>query len=149
MRSDDANDPVPQDIAEFLSFFEKHLGELSFPDVNRDTLRGLAESVRTEAAALDALEQQVEAQRQALESARSELRRLSERGLAYARVYADGKDGLDARLAALSISHGGAPASEPARKPRGRDKAKAKQDADAPGQPRELPFAEAASSEAA
>jgi len=149
MRSDDANDPVPQDIAEFLSFFEKHLGELSFPDVNRDTLRGLAESVRTEAAALDALEQQVEAQRQALESARSDLRRMSERGLAYARVYADGKDGLDAKLAALSISHGGTPASEPARKPRGRGKGKAKQDADGPGQPRELPFAEAASSEAA
>lgn len=149
MRSDDTIDPVPQDIAEFLSFFEKHLGELSFPDVDRDTLRGLAESVRAEAATLDALEKQVQAQRQALESARSELRRVSERGLAYARVYADGKDGLDTKLAALSISHGGAPASEPARKPRGRGKAKAKQDADAAGQPRELPFTEAKSSEAA
>lgn len=149
MRSDDTNDPIPQDIAEFLSFFEKHLGELSFPDVDRDTLRGLAERVRSEAEALDALEQQVQAQRQALESARSELRRVSERGLAYARVYADGKDGLDAKLAALSIARGGAPASEPARKPRGRGKAKAKQDADGPGQPRELPFTEVTSSEAA
>jgi hypothetical protein len=147
MRSDDTNDPIPKDIAEFLSFFEKHLGELSFPEVDRDTLRGLAESVRAEAATLDALEKQ--AQRQALESARSELRRVSERGLAYARVYADGKDGLDAKLAALSMSRGGAPASEPARKPRGRGKTRAQQDADSPDQPRELPFTEAKSSEAA
>jgi hypothetical protein len=149
MRSDDTNDPIPQDIAEFLIFFEKHLGELSFPDLDRDTLRGLAESVRAEAATLDALEKQVQAQRQALESARSEFRRMSERGLAYARVYADGKDGLDAKLAALSMSRGGAPASEPGRKPRGRGKTKAKQDADAPGQPRELPFTEDKNSEAA
>jgi hypothetical protein len=149
MRSDDTNDPIPQDISEFLSLFEKHLGELSFPDVDRDTLRGLAESVRAEAATLDALEKQVQAQRQALESTRSELRRVSERGLAYARVYADGNDGLDAKLAALNMSRGGAPASEPARKPRGRGKTKAKQDADAPGQPRELPFTEGKSSEAA
>ena len=149
MRSDDTNDPIPQDIAEFLSFFEKHLGELSFPDINRDTLCGLAEKVRAEAATLDALEKQVQAQRQALESARSELRRVSERGLAYARVYADGKDGLDAKLAALSMSRGGAPTSDTARKPRGRGKTKGKQDADAPGQPRELPFTEAKSSEAA
>jgi hypothetical protein len=149
MRSDDTNDSIPQDIAEFLSFFEKHLGGLSFPDVDRDTLCGLAESVRAEAATLDALEQQVQAQRQALESARCELRRVAERGLAYARVYADGKDGLDAKLDALSISRGGAPASEPARKPRGRGKAKTKQDADTAGQPRELPFAEGKSSEAA
>jgi hypothetical protein len=149
MRSDDTNDPIPPDIAEFLSFFEKHLGELSFPDVDRDTLRGLAERVRAEATALDTLEKQVQAQRETLESARRELRRVSERGLAYAKVYADGNDGLDARLAALSLSHGGAPASEPARKPRGRGKAKAKQDADAPGQPRELPFTEVKSSEAA
>jgi hypothetical protein len=149
MRNDDTNDPIPQDIAEFLSFFEKHLGELSFPDVDGDTLRGLAESVRAEAATLEALEKQVQAQRQALESTHSELRRVSERGLAYARVYADGKDGLDAKLAALSMSRGGAPASEPARKPRGRGKAKAKQDADAPGQPRELPFTEDKNSEAA
>jgi hypothetical protein len=149
MRSDDTNDPIPQDIAEFLSFFEKHLGELSFPDIDRDTLRGLAESVRAEAATLDALEKQVQAQRQALERARSELRRVSERGLAYARVYADGKDGLDVKLAALSMSRGGAPVGELARKPRGRGKTKAKQDADAPGQPRELPFTEDKSSEAA
>src|SRR5690606_36584032 len=138
-----------QDIAEFLSFFETHLGELSFPDADRDTLRGLAESVRTETATLDALEKQVQVQRQALESVCSELRRVSERGLAYARVYADGKDGLDAKLAALSMSRGGTPASESARKPRGRRRTKAKQEADTPGQPRELPFTEAKSSEAA
>ncbi|GAB4570557.1 MAG: hypothetical protein Tsb0020_25410 [Haliangiales bacterium] len=117
-------DSIPADIAAFLSVFDEHLSELSFPDVDGELLRRQVAEVSRESDALARLSEQLREQRQAVERAEATLRRLAERGLAYAKVYADGDPALSAALDELSL--GAAPASKPSRKRRGRGKGKAK-----------------------
>lgn len=103
MAKDRTHEPVPPDIAEFLTFFEDSLGALQFPDVDRESLRALADGVCERARELEALEAQARAAREALEEAHATLRRAAQRGLAYATVYADGDPELSERIAALSL----------------------------------------------
>ncbi|WP_428267509.1 hypothetical protein [Haliangium sp.] len=144
MSNSGTNDPIPADIAEFLELYEQRLDGVQFPDVSRDRLRELSARACAEAEALEALHEQVRVQRQALDRARAALRRAAERGLAYAKVYADGDEPLAAELGALRLAHGGE--AKPARKRRTRGKAKAKaaNEGERPGKEiptGELPFA--------
>src|SRR5690606_18703229 len=102
----------------------KRLGDLQFPDVDLERLGVLAGQVRERAAEVARLSEEVRVAREELDQAQDELRKTARRGLAYARVYAEGDGALSEQLDALAL--GKEPdADAPARKRRGRGKARA------------------------
>jgi hypothetical protein len=123
MATDSKVAPIPSDIEEFIEFFTEHLGDLQFPDVDLDTLGALAGQVRDRAAEVARLSEQVRAARDELDRAQEALRKIACRGLAYARVYAEGDGELSAELGGLSLGREQS-ADQPARKRRGRGKAR-------------------------
>lgn len=140
--------PVDSEVAEFLAFFKEHLAGVQFPDVDAETLDDLAASAKAQADELAALTERVRVAREALHQTQADLRRLSERGLAYVRVYADGNPDLAAAADQLALARDAQAGenSKPGRKrkPRSKSKSKAKSKAKsgAGDQPTgELPFA--------
>lgn len=104
MSSDPANDVVPSDVGEFLDVYAEELPDVRFPDVDRASLEALAAQVRERAAELMRLHEEVRQAREALDQAQDELRKAACRGLAYAKIYADGNEDLSARLADINLS---------------------------------------------
>lgn len=148
MTNRDSTPSVPSEIAEFIDFFKKELAGIEFPDVDAEKLDALAVTVHEHADELAELTERVRVARAALEQAQTDLRRHSERGLAYVRVYADGNDALVQSLDGLALARERVE-SKPPRKRKSKSKAKAKSKAGKSEQPTgELPFEEQ-SSEAA
>lgn len=116
----ETNAAIPADIQELLDVFAKSLSDVRFPDVDGAALESLAAAVRGHATELAQLGEKVRAAQQALETAQLELRKAARRGLAYARVFAEGNPALSEKLAGLSLDDGDAPADKPARKRPGR-----------------------------
>jgi hypothetical protein len=124
MATDSKVAPIPSDIEEFIEFFAEHLGGLQFPDVDLDTLGALAGQVRERAAEVARLNEQVRAAREELDRAQEALRKTARRGLAYARVFAEGDGELSAELGGLALGREQS-ADQPVRKRRGPGKARA------------------------
>ena len=103
MRSEGIETFIPTEISEFIEVFEKHLGDIRFPDVDRDKLTELVTAVSDRAGDLSRLNAQARAAREILEKAQTDLHRTAVRGLAYARVYAEGNAELSAVLAKLAL----------------------------------------------
>ena len=102
-RARDHLDSIPTPILEFIALFEAELGSVRFPQVDHGSLLALAEKVRARAAAVDAIQEQLDEARNDLHAAHGELLRLAKRGLAYAKVFADGDDELTERLASVTL----------------------------------------------
>lgn len=94
---------VPAPVRTFIDLFDAQLESVAFPDVDRGSLHDHADEVSAALVALEDARAQVEAARQALESAQAALLRHARKGLAYARIYADGKPDLDAQLGAIAL----------------------------------------------
>lgn len=145
MSTDPTNDVVPSDVGEFLDIYAEELPDVRFPDVDRDSLEALAGQVRERAAELARLHEEVRQAREALDQAQDELRKAACRGLAYAKIYADGNDELSGRLAELNLAPGQQVErmeKKAKRQPKSKGKSKAAGDKDAEKAPTaELPFA--------
>lgn len=138
MRPEGTNTPIPTEVLELIEFFDQHLGDVQFPDVDSSRLAELASTVRERSTELDRLTEQARAVRAALDEARDELHRAANRGVAYARVYADGDDELSAAVDQLALGKEQKPEkprrrSRPQNKNKGKGKAKASRSADADG----------------
>lgn len=83
------NEVVPAELGAVVRLFEESLAGVAFPDVNADALRGMAEAVRRAAVEVERARSVLEAAELAADEATAQLRRAAERGLAYARIYAD------------------------------------------------------------
>jgi len=130
---------VPADVAEVMELFRSELDEVSFPDVDHEVLDGHAEEVEARAADVEHARAALDEARGKLEVAQTALRRAAERGLAYARVYADGDEALAERLRALALTR----SATVEKKRRPRRKAKrlaAAADAEHDSRLTELPF---------
>ena len=133
---------IPSEVAEFIDFFEEYLAGIAFPDIDADTLAKLADEVRERAGELADLTERVRVARESLQHAQDELRRQSERGLAYVRVYAEGHPDVSAALEGLALASEPV-ASKPARKRKPRSKGKSKaRSGKGDGPTGELPFAD-------
>jgi len=113
-------DPVPSLAHDVLALFEDALSGVRFPDLDHERLAHMAAAARAAQLELERLEAELlQAQARVAEHAAA-LLACAERGLSYARVFAQGDDALSARVAQL----GSKPASaarreEPAkRRPR-------------------------------
>ena len=96
-------DPVPAAARAILDLFANELRGVGFPGVDAGLLGQLAEEVRARARDVEKAETALDAARAALDERIAALDTLSERGLAYARIYAADEPALAARLADLNL----------------------------------------------
>lgn len=109
MTMDPDSNPIPTAVKELLGLFDGPLSEVRFPDVDGAALR---EQVASVEAAVKDVEAAAAAWAEAKRSVDARLEVLlqkSQRALAYARVYAEGRPELDAQLAALLLPKWGDP----------------------------------------
>lgn len=113
-----APDPVPAALLDLLALFEGPLKSVQFPDVDRAVLSELADSVRASAEDVERAAAALAAARVALDERREALVRMSQRALAYARVYAEDDAELRAKIDTITMPKTRGPAkSAPARSP--------------------------------
>ncbi|HMI91677.1 MAG TPA: hypothetical protein VK509_09965 [Polyangiales bacterium] len=94
-------DPVPSLAHEVIALFEDALAGVRFPELDHERLEHMAAAARAAQVELERTEAELlQAQARVAEHAAS-LLTCAERGLAYARVFAQGDDALSARVAQL------------------------------------------------
>ena len=113
--------PIPAGVRQLLAVYRDALDGVEFPDVSCDVLaRGTTDLIEKEQA-LEAARAALADADQAVQQSRAELLRLSERGLAYARIYAAEDPALTARLGDIKLGtgkpRGRKPGTGPGRKP--------------------------------
>lgn len=96
-------DPVAEPIVALLDVFGAHADALRFPEIDHETLVADADRVREAAAEVLRCEQALAGARRSLEQMQQTLLGRSERGLAYARIYAEDEPSLLERLTALEL----------------------------------------------
>jgi hypothetical protein len=107
MTNEHYEDPIPQSVQEFLTVFKTDLSAVVFPDVSFDGLETLAQKVRSGAKELQDALSHAESVRESLESGKNELLTKSMRGLAYAKVFAEGNDELLEKLSGINLGKAG------------------------------------------
>ncbi|MCU0694574.1 MAG: hypothetical protein MUF54_24605 [Polyangiaceae bacterium] len=98
-----ATTEVPVEITRLLAIFEQELAGVSFPDVSQEALRAATSDIQARAKQVADARSQLDEAVQQLVQSHEALRRLGERALAYAKVYASGDEELGARLEAVSL----------------------------------------------
>jgi hypothetical protein len=96
-------DPISPAIQELLTVFKKDLASVVFPDVSQETLESLTQKVRSGAKELQDALKRAETARESLESGQNELLAKALRGLAYAKVFAEGNDALLEKLSKINL----------------------------------------------
>lgn len=94
---------IPAPLRELLSVFATELADVKFADLDESSLTTAAAQVRERAAALAAAEAATAAARAALDQAQEALWTHGQRALAYARVFAQERPALAARLDVLAV----------------------------------------------
>jgi hypothetical protein len=98
-----SDDVVGAPVRAVLALFRDDLAAVRFPDVDATLLQGALDVVADAHAEVRRLEAALDDARRRLESAQEALSLKAQRGVAYARVYADGDAALTARLEALAL----------------------------------------------
>jgi len=100
-------DPVSPSVQELLIVFKNDLSAIVFPDVSLDTLETLTQKVRLSAKELQDALKRAQTAREALEAGQNELLAKAMRGLAYAKVFAEGNNELLEKLNKITIGKAG------------------------------------------
>lgn len=117
---------MPGELAAVVQLFEASLADVTFPDVDATRLRSLAAEVQRATSDVDRARDALAAAERAASAATDALRAAAQRGLAYARVFADAdparqplRAALD-EIGAMTAPASGKPAPSPTGKKRGR-----------------------------
>jgi hypothetical protein len=100
-------DPVSPSVQELLIVFKNDLSAIVFPDVSLDTLETLTQKVRLSAKELQDALKRAQTAREALEAGQNELLAKAMRGLAYAKVFAEGNNELLEKLNKINVGKAG------------------------------------------
>lgn len=111
-----ARDPVSEPLAALIEVFGAHAAALCFPEVDHATLEGLAAELRQAAVEVERQERALHQARQLLDERRDALRARAERGLAYARIYAEDDEALREQLESIDLGAIAQPAEKRATK---------------------------------
>src|SRR5271157_4988139 len=103
MKNSDLNDSVSEPIQDLMKIFKEHLSSVTFPDVSLEILEGLFKKVESNTNDLKEALEKVETVRATLELNTTELLQKAIRGLAYARIYADGNEALLEQLSKINV----------------------------------------------
>lgn len=104
-------DPIPSFVHEVIGLFEEALGGVRFPDLDCAQLERMASATRAAQLELERVENELLLAQALVKEQTAVLLAGAERGLAYARVFAQGDAALGARIDQL----GGQPSSAPRR----------------------------------
>jgi signal transduction protein with GAF and PtsI domain len=107
-----ARDPVSEPVAALIDVFGAHSAALCFPEVDHAILEGLAAELRQAAAEVERQERALHQARQVLDERRDALRARAERGLAYARIFAEDDEPLREQLEAIDLGSTAQPAAK-------------------------------------
>lgn len=124
---------VPAPAREVLALFSGPLEGVRFPDVDADALGAMAQEVATRAEAVEEAREALQRARARLEESQRGILAATDKGLAYAQVFAGGQGDLAERVEALLAAR--APA-KPARRGRRRKRAATSEAARAGGKSR-------------
>lgn len=116
-------DPVAPGVVSLMEVFDGPLEGVRFPDVDHEILSTGCDAVRAADAEVRRLFDELEAAQVHLAEVRANLHRTAERGLAYARVFADDSEEVIEALDAVDLGTG--------KKGKGRAKAKPKTESQA------------------
>jgi hypothetical protein len=103
MNSANVSDAISAPIQDLLQVFKEHLSSVMFPDVSFEILEALIKKVASNTNELQEALAKVEAVRADLELNNNELLQKAVRGLAYARIYAEGNGPLLEQLSKITI----------------------------------------------
>ena len=104
--SDDVDarpDPVGAPIRQLLELFSDALSEVRFPDLDAEILGAAVTDVEEGAEDVTRLEAELSAAKAALEERHDALLAKAQRGLAYARIFADGQADLLSQVEAVTL----------------------------------------------
>jgi hypothetical protein len=107
MSNEHIEDPVASPVQDLLTIFSKDLSAVAFPDVSSEMLGSLAQKVRTCSKDLSDALARAQAARESLEAGQTELLAKAARGLAYARVFAEGNQELLEKLNGINLGKPG------------------------------------------
>jgi len=136
-----ARDPVSEPVAALIDVFGAHAANLCFPDVDHATLDGLATELRQAQAEVERCEKALLQARQLLDERRDALRSRAERGLAYARIFAEDDEALREQLEAIDLTATAPVAEKRATKRHPPRRTRRTKPAEADESVKELPFA--------
>lgn len=111
----DVADPIPPSVQALMDLFEKDLAEVSFPGVDMVTLKQVITDVRKHTKAVTEAEAALEKARTALRESEEQLSTKTQRALAYARVFAEDRPELLAKVTSVARIAGVPSASTPAK----------------------------------
>jgi hypothetical protein len=103
MSDETIEDPIPPSVQELITVFNHDLAKVAFPDVSLEALESLKQKVRQSAQELGDALKQAQTARESLEAGQGELTAKAARGLAYAKVFAEGNDELMEKLQKITI----------------------------------------------
>jgi hypothetical protein len=97
-------DPIIDPVKEVIALFNTELESVTFPELSATILNNFVEQVKNKATELQELQAKVLNAKEALEASQNELFQKATRALAYAKVYAEGKEDLSEKLATINLS---------------------------------------------
>jgi hypothetical protein len=95
--------PISPSVQDLITLFKKDLAAVVFPDVSLETLESLTEKVKSSAKELQDALSRAESARESLEAGQNELLAKAVRGLAYAKVFAEGNDDLLEKICKINL----------------------------------------------
>jgi hypothetical protein len=95
--------PISPSVQDLITLFKKDLAAVVFPDVSLETLESLTEKVKSSAKELQDALSRAESARESLEAGQNELLAKAVRGLAYAKVFAEGNDELLGKICKINL----------------------------------------------
>ena len=116
-------DPIPAGVRALMDLFERSLTQIQFPDVSSEHLKALVEEVDECDAEVNRLFNALEEAQTKLTEKRAQLLKMSDRGLAYARVFAGDNEALLLELDAINLVQ--STGRKQSKKPKGRGRPKA------------------------
>lgn len=97
-------DPIPAPLQDFYALFKQDLSNVAFPDISIEVLEKLMSDVHEKTKELQDAYSLVTAAQEALEASQNELLQKAVRGLAYAKIYAEGQEELSEKLAKINLT---------------------------------------------
>lgn len=98
------HDPVPPLAREVLALYRGPLAEVCFPDLDRVALDAAADELLDAQRVLEAAERALEQARSVVAERTATLQAKAQRGLAYARIFAEDQPELKEQVAAISAT---------------------------------------------
>lgn len=103
MSQKNSPDFIPSAVMDVINLYTEELAEVKFPDVHKGLMEELVEKVQAGSERVEEARVKLEEARQDLTEQQEELKKIAEKGLAYARVFSQGNPELEEKLKNIKL----------------------------------------------